>query len=208
MSALPENHDMRHESLEEEEKRLGPDHETLPAWLDVKKQLTFYASYHSHPINIAIHMVCIPLILWSFILYLAHIPLFGGHITRIAPWLSFQPNAALLYNAAYVAYYFALEPVAAMTYLPHAIISQLTTTYLATTPASAHPFGLSSLRIATYGQLFGWISQFLGHGFAEGRAPALLDSLLQDNPKLQAEIARGVRQDKLARAAKKGKKVL
>jgi hypothetical protein len=66
-----------------------------------------------------------------------------------------------------------------MTYLPHAIISQLTTTYLATTPASTHPFGLSSLRIATYGQLFGWISQFLGHGFAEGRAPALLDSLLQ-----------------------------
>lgn len=66
-----------------------------------------------------------------------------------------------------------------MTYLPHAIISQLTTTYLATTPASAHPFGFSSLRIATYGQLFGWISQFLGHGFAEGRAPALLDSLLQ-----------------------------
>jgi hypothetical protein len=29
-----------------------------------------------------------------------------------------------------------------------------------------------------------------------------------DNPKLQAEIARGVRQDKLARAGKKGKKVL
>lgn len=39
MSALPENHDMRHESLEEEEKRLGPDHTPLPAWLDVKKQV-------------------------------------------------------------------------------------------------------------------------------------------------------------------------
>jgi hypothetical protein len=50
----------------------------------------------------------------SFLLYLAHIPLFGGNVTRIAPWLSFQPNAALLYNAAYVAYYFALEPVAAV----------------------------------------------------------------------------------------------
>jgi hypothetical protein len=66
-----------------------------------------------------------------------------------------------------------------MTYLPHAILSQLTVTYLANTAASTHPFGLSGLRIASYGQLFGWLSQFAGHGFAEGRAPALLDNLLQ-----------------------------
>lgn len=69
-----------------------------------------------------------------------------------------------------------------MTYLPHAILSQLTTTYLATTPASSHPLHLSGLRIGTYLQLIGWISQFLGHGFAEGRAPALLDNLLQGTP--------------------------
>ncbi|KAJ9117230.1 hypothetical protein QFC20_000375 [Naganishia adeliensis] len=219
MTALPKNHDMRHESLEEESRRLGPD-TSVPDWLN----LTFYASYHSHPINIAIHMICIPIILWSFLLLLAHIPLGSGAVTKVGPWLAFQPNVALVYNAAYVAYYFALEPFAAMTYLPHAILSQLTVTYLANTPASAHPFGLSGLRIASYGQLFGWLSQFAGHGFAEGRAPALLDNLLQAvvlapffshleslfllfnyNPKLQAEIARGVQADKAAR--KVGKKV-
>lgn len=30
----------------------------------ISSQLTFYASYHSNPVNIAIHMVCIPMILW------------------------------------------------------------------------------------------------------------------------------------------------
>lgn len=34
------------------------------------------------------------------------------------------------------------------------------------------------------------------------------DRIGADNPKLQAEIARGVKADKAARAAKKGKKVL
>lgn len=72
-----------------------------------------------------------------------------------------------------------LTPLVKFTYLPHAILSQLTVTYIANTPASAHPLGLSGLRIASYGQLFGWLSQFAGHGFAEGRAPALLDNLLQ-----------------------------
>ena len=79
-------------------------------------QLTFYASYHSHPINIAIHMICIPIILWSTLLFLAHIPLGeNATITRLAPWLSFQPNAALVMNACYVAYYFALEPFGAVS---------------------------------------------------------------------------------------------
>lgn len=60
-------------------------------------------------------MVCIPLILWSFLLLLSHIPLGAGTVTRLAPGLAFQPNVALVYNAAYVAYYFALEPFAAVS---------------------------------------------------------------------------------------------
>lgn len=29
---------------------------------------------------------------------------------------------------------------------------------------------------------FSWIAQFIGHGFAEGRAPALLDNLVGGKP--------------------------
>lgn len=32
---------------------------------------------------------------------------------------------------------------------------------------------------AAAGNLSSWIAQFIGHGFAEGRAPALLDNLFQ-----------------------------
>lgn len=60
-------------------------------------------------------MICIPIILWSFLLLLAHIPLGSGAVTKVGPWLAFQPNVALVYNAAYVAYYFALEPFAAVS---------------------------------------------------------------------------------------------
>lgn len=35
------------------------------------------------------------------------------------------------------------------------------------------------MKLALVVQLFSWLSQFVGHGAAEGRAPALLDNLLQ-----------------------------
>jgi uncharacterized membrane protein YGL010W len=34
-----------------------------------------------------------------------------------------------------------------------------------------------------------WIAQFIGHGFAEGRAPALLDNLLQGERSLCLSVA-------------------
>jgi 2-hydroxy fatty acid dioxygenase len=69
-----------------------------------------------------------------------------------------------------------------------------------------------------------WIAQFLGHGLAEKRAPALMDNLFQSlylaplfvwleilfafgyRPELKKGIQKEVEADKLARAAKAGKK--
>lgn len=37
--------------------------------LDLEQQLIFYGSYHSNTVNVAIHMVCVPIILMtSFLL--------------------------------------------------------------------------------------------------------------------------------------------
>lgn len=37
--------------------------------LDLEKHLVFYGSYHSNTVNVAIHMVCVPIILMtSFLL--------------------------------------------------------------------------------------------------------------------------------------------
>jgi hypothetical protein len=70
------------------------------------------------------------------------------------------------------------------TYLPWAILSQLTVTYFASDPYSTRNLpgplnGMGSMKMAGLIQLFSWLSQFVGHGAAEGRAPALLDNLLQ-----------------------------
>jgi uncharacterized membrane protein YGL010W len=31
---------------------------------DTLQQLAFYGAYHSHPINILIHIICVPFIMW------------------------------------------------------------------------------------------------------------------------------------------------
>lgn len=42
--------------------------------LDLETQLAFYGSYHSHPLNQAIHFVFVPLILWTVAVWLAYTP--------------------------------------------------------------------------------------------------------------------------------------
>ena len=65
---------------------------------DLKGQLAFYKSYHADPINSAIHIVCIPLILWTALgLYAATAPFLPG-----APaWLDWSLLAMLQYSTYY-----------------------------------------------------------------------------------------------------------
>ncbi|QRV72736.1 endoplasmic reticulum membrane protein [Ceratobasidium sp. AG-Ba] len=115
---------------------------------DVNHQLAFYGAYHSNKINIAIHIICVPIILWTAQVFLANagIPSFMPDVSyQINQYLAFEPNWAFIFSMIYIVYYYALEPVAAVAGALHA---------------------------------FSWIMQFIGHGAAEGRAPALLDNLV------------------------------
>lgn len=40
----------------------------------VGRSLVFYAQYHEHPVNIAIHMVFVPTIMFSALILLAYLP--------------------------------------------------------------------------------------------------------------------------------------
>jgi len=143
---------------------------------NLRKQLTFYGAYHNNPTNVAIHMIFVPTILWTSQCLLAQVPVDGflpsAHY-QINDYLSFTLNISSVFSSLMVAYYYALEPVAALLYTPQMALSLLT----ATAYAETHP--ASSLQVA--GGLFvvSWIAQFLGHGLAEKRAPALLDNLVQ-----------------------------
>ena len=41
---------------------------------DTVDELTFYASYHSHPMNQLVHIVCVPLLLFTVFLFAAYVP--------------------------------------------------------------------------------------------------------------------------------------
>lgn len=120
-------------------------------------------------------------------------PSFLPHIEhKFNDFLVFDLNYAVLYGLANWLYYFSLEPTAAVrppppspsrtlifvsrppqqiTYLPLYTLMVLSATAFGTQNPSA-------LQIAAVTQVVSWTAQFLGHGFAERRAPALLDNLL------------------------------
>ncbi|KII95884.1 hypothetical protein PLICRDRAFT_150858 [Plicaturopsis crispa FD-325 SS-3] len=140
---------------------------------DVKKQLTFYGAYHTNPANVAIHMLCVPLLIWSFQVMstLIPVPSFVPVIHyKINKYLEFDSNIAAIQAALYFLYYLALEPVAAVLYAPLSVVSVLTATAFAQQRDHVNQAAL----------LHGvcWIAQFIGHGVAEKRAPALLDNLV------------------------------
>jgi len=85
-------------------------------------------------------------------------------------YLVFDTNYATLIAVIYIVYYFLLEPVAALLYTPQLIVTLLTATAISERE--------NYKTIAWSVNVISWIAQFVGHAFAEGRAPALLDNLL------------------------------
>jgi len=141
--------------------------------VNVEKQLAFYGAYHSNKINVLIHIICVPMIVWSFQALVAPLPIpsfLPAYHYVVNDYMVFDVNYATIMGVVYLAYYYMLEPLAALLYTPQMVITVLTATSFAQRP------GYLSQAIAIHA--FSWVAQFAGHGFAEGRAPALLDNLL------------------------------
>jgi len=139
----------------------------------IDKQFTFYGAYHTNKVNILIHILCVPLILWSFQAFVVpyHLPsFFPAYHHAINDYMVFETNYATLLAVAYLAYYLLLEPVAALLYAPQMILMVLTATAFGNNPGNTA--AIISIHVIC------WIAQFIGHGLAEKRAPALLDNLL------------------------------
>ncbi|THV05454.1 DUF962-domain-containing protein [Dendrothele bispora CBS 962.96] len=140
---------------------------------DVDTQLTFYGAYHSNRVNVLIHIVCVPLILWSAQVLasdFSHLSFLPEIHHVFNEYLVFDLNIPAIFTFVYIIYYLILEPVAALLYIPQLTLSLLTATAFAQRPDHV------SLGGAVHAIC--WVAQFIGHGFAEKRAPALLDNLL------------------------------
>ncbi|RYP38132.1 hypothetical protein DL767_002649 [Monosporascus sp. MG133] len=140
--------------------------------LNLEKQLTFYGAYHHDSTNVAIHMLCVPLILFSGFAIAANtgdlIPL-PDALTIPNLSLNLGTIAALTWGGLYV----LLEPVAG---------TALALICLAASAASNHFHAQNPVltnKVAIITHIICWLCQFIAHGAFEGRAPALLDNLVQ-----------------------------
>lgn len=139
--------------------------------LDLEPQLAFYRKYHSDPINVFIHMIFVPLILFTScslltnlkIPFISENPSFGGEYA----------NLGVLGAIAYGVFYTLLDPLFGLPSFAGLILLAVKETQWV--GQDAHFCNT----VATVVFVVSWLVQFIGHGVFEKRAPALLDNLLQ-----------------------------
>ncbi|KAL7269205.1 hypothetical protein RUND412_008137 [Rhizina undulata] len=134
--------------------------------LDLEEQLLFYGAYHSHPGNIIIHVICVPIIMFTAFVWATNTPA----ILEIPYFpLNLGTVAAILYSLLYI----LMEPVAGMLIAPLILGGAAAANFATETWGSCANWWAGVFHVVA------WLLQFFGHGFYEGRAPALLDNLVQ-----------------------------
>mmetsp|Transcript_10611 Transcript_10611/g.17366 ORF Transcript_10611/g.17366 Transcript_10611/m.17366 type:complete len:201 (+) Transcript_10611:68-670(+) len=143
--------------------------------LTLVEQLTFYQKYHSDKINQIIHIFCVPIILWTILVWLAYIPIVPNSVLTDALLRKLLAvNGGLLLALFYTIYYVILDPLAGVTFgiFVHGLWVAANLFLLEEGPSSAWKMALGMHMIS-------WILQFIGHGVFEKRSPALLESVGQ-----------------------------
>ena len=133
----------------------------MSSLFDLKSQYNFYKKYHSNPINVFIHIICIPMIFWSTSVLLSSIQVINN-IFNLTFFVSFF----------YSIYYQFLN----------LRLGQIMSIFLILSWYTASLFyynNENSIRYALAINIVSWILQFIGHGLFEGKKPALIDNLVQ-----------------------------
>lgn len=141
---------------------------------NLKTQLVFYGTYHSHPINQIIHFIFVPLILWTVAVWLAYTPSIAS-IPEDTSWNSFVVfNGSFALILVYSAYYVMLDTVVGLTWsLCVGIPIWLTAEAFTSMVDAAWAWALA-LHVFSW-----WVQVHIGHILIEKRRPALLDSFFQ-----------------------------
>ncbi|ORZ40163.1 hypothetical protein BCR44DRAFT_62256 [Catenaria anguillulae PL171] len=145
-------------------------------YFNIEEQFVFYGAYHNNGWNKFVHIICVPMIMWSVMVWLAGlgevVPLDFVH--RIPPYQGWVPeaNAAFFVGLAYLSYYLILEPLATLTYAPVLFLKFVTSGWFAANVKDANTYAL-------YVHIASWILQIGAHYVFEKRAPAFLDSIHQ-----------------------------
>lgn len=147
--------------------------------INIKEKFTesfaFYAAYHQHPVNQLMHIITIPIIVFTILTWLAYgsfyEPDLTGQSTDMINRL-LSVNFGIVLIAFYVMVYVVLDVLGGLLFLPCVLIlyggANLFRYYV--------PYAWA-ISIALH--IIAWIFQFAGHGIWEKRKPALFDSLIQ-----------------------------
>ncbi|QPG76304.1 hypothetical protein FOA43_003690 [Brettanomyces nanus] len=138
-----------------------------PPLFALEDQLALYKEYHLNPINIKIHLVCIPQILFSAFV--------------IASYVSFSDsskycNLGWTAIGVYELYYLILDLEAGLIAAPFMFGIGIFSNYL----HEAYPAETAFIiKFALFIHFFSWAAQFYGHFHFEGNAPAVFDNFVQ-----------------------------
>lgn len=145
-------------------------------FFDFKSQLAFYGEYHNNPINQLIHIVFVPTIVWTVLVWTSLLGEVLPHPAFLPAWLELHPGW-IIATIAYGIYFIILEPmaglVAALFYQCVWASACYFVSWQVSTGANNH------IAIASVLHIISWTFQFLGHGVAEKRKPTLLDNVGQ-----------------------------
>ncbi|KAI1906849.1 hypothetical protein LOZ12_003995 [Ophidiomyces ophidiicola] len=140
--------------------------------LDLEKQYLFYGAYHHNPVNIAIHIICVPVIMFCIFLWVASAgPLF--FVPELLDFKCFPPNAASIAGFSYASLYVVLEPIAGILLAPLLLGGTALVNYL------NNSYGSAAVYWSLWIQAGAWIFQIVGHAIFERRSPAFVDNVVQ-----------------------------
>jgi len=141
----------------------------------LESQLVFYGSYHQHPVNVAIHIVFIPLIWWTICIMAAHYPLLG--LDLCIPGTRHPITWATLDVIAYSYYYIWLDPVSGGVASVVLFFMYMSACKVANSCVREKKPKGRGFQIAAVLQVLSWYMQIHpGHMVYEGIKPALFDS--------------------------------
>ncbi|GAA94717.1 uncharacterized protein L969DRAFT_17526 [Mixia osmundae IAM 14324] len=150
------------------------EHPEKASKLNLVDQFEFYGQYHTNRVNVAIHIICVPLIFWTtLILSQSWSPTLASFSLEIRSFRQqVDVTIPLLIATSYASYFVLLDWFAGALYAPVLLAMGVSSKVIYDTVDDP----LKKAGIVFVGS---WIAQFVGHGKFEGRAPALFDSLFQ-----------------------------
>eukprot|EP00466_Bigelowiella_natans_P011964 jgi/Bigna1/90796/estExt_fgenesh1_pg.C_790079 len=130
-----------------------------------KQQVKFYMSYHMEPVNVLIHVIFVPTLLYTALGVLAA-------TSPIMPGFPAFLDYSLLFGAIYAGYYFVMGSKVSVSFgIGASLLVIAALVCVQSFPVSINTYALV--------HVVSWLVQFYGHGVHEGRAPALLTNLSQ-----------------------------